>query len=226
MSILSDRTDKARLADASILFLLSVALVAAVSIVLFSVASISLLRAGKETLTLFRGHNSHLEDKVIGAIDSHMDGCASPVPAQTKSPSASNADNVSSSTPVSPSSGETFAAPALKPTPDREAIATAVGSSNGSTRAPSTDQTLPPVLSPSQQVGASPASIADATNPAQDAQIRESTGFYGFSAGPESKPSVPHAAPHGRGAVKADNIANKLNHAELSRLMQRSRVLR
>jgi hypothetical protein len=230
MSILSDRTDKARLADASILFLVSVALVAAVSIVLFSVASISLLRAGKETLTLFQGHNSHFEDKVIGAIDSHMDGCASPVPAQAKFPTASNVDNMSSSTPVPRSSGmltdETLAAPALKPTPDREAIATAVGSSNGSTRAPSTDQTLPPVLSPSQQVGASPASIADATNPAQDAQIRESTGFYGFSAGPESKPSVPHAAPHGRGAVKADNIANKLNHAELSRLMQRSRVLR
>ena len=129
MSILSDRTDKARLADASILFLVSVALVAAVNIVLFSVASVSLLRAGEETLTLFRSHSSHLEDKVIGAMVSHMDSCASPVPAQTKSPSASNADNVSSSTPVSPSSGETFAAPALKPTPDREVSATAVGSS-------------------------------------------------------------------------------------------------
>jgi hypothetical protein len=40
MSILSDRTDKARLADASILFLVSVTLVAAVNIVLFSVTSI------------------------------------------------------------------------------------------------------------------------------------------------------------------------------------------
>ena len=58
MSILSDRTDNARLADASILFLVSVALVAAVNIVLFGVASISLLRAGKETLTLFRSHDS------------------------------------------------------------------------------------------------------------------------------------------------------------------------
>jgi len=227
MSILSDRTDNARLADASILFLVSVALVAAVNIVLFGVASISLLRAGKETLTLFRSHDSHLEDKVIGAIVSRMDSDASPVPAQTKSPSASNVDNMSSSTPVPPSSGmlteETLAAPALKPTPDREATATAVGSSNGS---PSTRETLAPWLSPSQGVGASPASIADATNPAQDAQIRESTGFYGYSAGPEPKPPVPHAAPHGRGAVKADNIANKLNRAELSRLMQRNGVLR
>jgi hypothetical protein len=230
MSILSDRTDKARLADASILFLVSVALVAAVNIVLFSVASISLLRAGKETLTLFRSHNSHLEDKVIGAIVSHMDRYASPVPAQTKSPSASNVENMSSSTPVPPSSvmltEQTLAAPALKPTPDRKASATAVGSSNRSTRAPFTDETPPPALSPSQEVGASPASIADAANPPQDAQIREGTGFYGSSAGPESKPPVPHAAPHGRGAVKADNIANKLNHAELSRLMQRSGVLR
>jgi len=226
MSILSDRTDNARLADASILFLVSVALVAAVNIVLFGVASISLLRAGKETLTLFRSHDSHLEDKVIGAIVSRMDSDAWPVPAQTKSPSASNVDNMSSSTPVSPSSGETFAAPALKPTPDREASATAVGSSNGSTRAPSTEETPPPALSPSQGVGASPASIADATNPAQDAQIRESTGFYGSAAGPESKPPVPRAAPHGRGAAKADNIANRLNHAELSRLVQRRGGLR
>jgi len=230
MSILSDRTDKARLADASILFLVSVALAAAVNIVLFSVASISLLRAGKETLTLFRSHNSHLEAKVIGAIVSRMDSDASPVPAQTKSPSASNVDNMSSSKTVPPSSGmltrEILAAPPRTPTPDREATATALGPSNGSTRAPSTDETPPPALSPSQGVGASPASIADTTNPAQDVQIGESKGFYGSSAGPESKPPVPDAAPHRRGAVKADNIANKLNHAELSRLMQRSGVFR
>jgi hypothetical protein len=119
-----------------------------------------------------------------------------------------------------------LAVPPLTPIPDREATATAVRPSNGSTRAQSTDQTPPPALSPSQEVGASPTSIAHATNPAQDAQIREGTGFYGSSAGPESKPPVPDAAPHRRGAVKADNIANKLNRAELSRLMQRSGVLR
>ena len=129
MSTSSDRTDKARFAEASILFLISVALVAALNIVLFSVASILLLGGSKETLTQSGSHNSHLEDKVVGALVSHMDSDASPVPAQTKSPSASNADNVSSSTPVSPSSGETFAAPALKPTPDGEVSATAVGSS-------------------------------------------------------------------------------------------------
>jgi len=357
MSIWSHQTDKASFAKGSILFLVSVALVAAVEIVLFSVVSISLLGASKETLTLFRSHNSHLEDKVIGALVSHMDSDASQVPAQTKSPSASTADNMSSSTPVLPSSGmlteKTFAAPALKPTTDREASTTAIKTSNGSTRAPSTDEMpapepspsqevraspasivegtptvetsngstrapstnempapepspsqevraspasivegtptvetsngstrapstneMPaPEPSPSQEVRASPASIVDAGNPAQDdsgaimpalaisheqrdrrfqnfekqrqhanhdegsvafaseidfpkkTQIKESKGSYGSSTGPESKSPVRHAAPHGRGA-KAGNIADKLNHAELSRLVQRSRVLR
>ena len=277
MSIWSHQTDKASFAKGSILFLVSVALVAAVDVVLFSVASISLLGASKETLTLFRSHNSHLEDKVIGALVSHMDSDASQVPAQTKSPSASTADNMSSSTPVLPSSGmlteKTFAAPALKPTTDREASTTAIKTSNGSTRAPSTDEMPAPEPSPSQEVRASPASIVDAGNPAQDdsgaimpalaisheqrdqrfqnfekqrqhanhdegsvafaseidfpkkTQIKESKGSYGSSGGPESKSPVRHAAPHGRGA-KAGNIADKLNHAELSRLVQRSRVLR
>ena len=312
MSILSDRTDKASFAKASILFLVSVAVVAAVDILLFSVASISLLGESKETLTLFRNHNSHLEDKVVGALVSHMDSDASQVPVQTQSPSASNADNISSSTPVRPSSGmlaeQTLAAPALKPTTNREAstptVETSNGSarapstdemprpepspsqevsiaagtptvetSNGSARAPSTDEMPSPEPSPSQEVRPSPASIADAGNAAQDAsgatmpplaisheqrnqrfqnfekqrhhanldegsvafaseidfpkktQIKESKGLYGSSAGPESKSPVRHAAPHGRGA-KAGNIADKLNHAELSRLVQRNRVLR
>jgi len=57
-------------------------------------------------------------------------------------------------------------------------------------------------------------------------QIKESKGFYGgSSAEPESKSPVRHAAPHGRGA-RAGNIADKLNHAELNRLVQRSRGLR
>ena len=60
----------------------------------------------------------------------------------------------------------------------------------------------------------------------KETQIEESTRFYGSSAEPESKPPVRHAAPRGRGAVKAENTANELNHAELSRLVQRSGVLR
>ena len=168
---------------------------------------------------------------------------------------------------------KTLAAPALEPTTDREASTTAVETSNGSTRAPSTNEMPAPEPSPSQEVRASPASIVDAGNPAQDdsgaimpalaisheqrdqrfqnfekqrhhanhdegsvafasemdfpkkTQIKESKGSYGSSTGPESKSPVRHAAPHGRGA-KAGNIADKLNHAELSRLVQRSRGLR
>ena len=86
MSTSSDRTDKARFAEASILFLVSIALFAAVNIVLFSVASISLLGSNKETLTQSRSHNSHLEDKVISVVVSHMDSAASPVPARTNIP--------------------------------------------------------------------------------------------------------------------------------------------
>jgi len=342
MSIFSDRTDKARFAEGSILFLAFLALVAAVNMLLFSVASLSLLDASRETLTQFRSDNSPPEDKVIGAVVSPMDRDASPVPTRTKSPSASNADHMSSSTPVPPSSGvlteETSASAALKPIPDREASATAVETSNALTRAPSADETppglnpsqrvkaspvsiaedvttvessngstrapsaneTPPELSPSQGVKASPASIAedvtvvessngstrapsadetppelspsqevkpsrasivDAANPAQDPlgapmpilvisheqrhqqfedlemqrphasldernvafapQIKESMGFYRSFAGPESKSPVRHTAPLGRGTVKADSIANRLNRAELNRLVRR-----
>ena len=381
MSIFSDRTDKARFAEGSILFLAFLALVAAVNMLLFSVASLSLLDASRETLTQFRSDNSPPEDKVIGAVVSPMDRDASPVPTRTKSPSASNADHMSSSTPVPPSSGvlteETSASAALKPIPDREASATAVEtsnaltrapsadetppglnpsqrvkaspvsiaedvttvessngstrapsanetppelspsqgvkaspasiaedvtvveSSNGSTRAPSADETppelspsqgvkaspvsiaqgvtavetsngstrapsadeTPPKLSPSQEVKPSRASIVDAANPAQDPlgapmpilvisheqrhqqfedlemqrphasldernvafapQIKESMGFYRSFAGPESKSPVRHTAPLGRGTVKADSIANRLNRAELNRLVRR-----
>jgi hypothetical protein len=52
-------------------------------------------------------------------------------------------------------------------------------------------------------------------------QIKERMGFDGSSAGPESKPPVRHSASRGRGTVKADNIANRLNRAELNRLEQR-----
>ena len=279
VSILSDRTDKSKFAKARILFLISITTVAALNIVLFSLASISLLGVNRETLSLSRSHNSHLEDKVVGALASLMDSAASPLPTQTKAPNASNADNMASSTPVLPSAGmlieKTLAAPVLKPTTDREASTTAVepSNNNGSTRALSTDETSPPELSPSQEVRAPPASMADAGNSAQDAsgatmralaisheqrdqrfrnfekqrhhasvaegslafapeidfpkqtQIKESTRFYGSSAGPESKPPVRYAAPHGRGA-KAGNVANKLKQAELTRLMRHSRALR
>jgi len=57
----------------------------------------------------------------------------------------------------------------------------------------------------------------------KETQINGSTRFYGSAAGPESKPLVRHEASGGRRASKADNIANKLNQAELRRLGSKHR---
>ena len=125
LNILSDRTDKTRFADGTtFLFLFSVALVAVVTIVLFSIASISQLDDSRATL---RGSpiddNNLLEDKVIGTVVSHPDSNGSPVPAQTKYPGSSDADNTPPSTPVQQSAGmpgeEIVAEPALMLTPNR-----------------------------------------------------------------------------------------------------------
>jgi hypothetical protein len=109
MSILSDHIDNARLTEGVLLYLASIGLVAAAVIVLFSVASFSLLGASKETLT-----------------GSRIDSNAAPVPVQTKSPSSSDAHNLPSSTLVSRSSGMssegTAVEPAFKPLRDGEQI--------------------------------------------------------------------------------------------------------
>jgi hypothetical protein len=133
------------------LYLVSVALVAAATIVLFSVASISLLDTSKETLTRSRLDNRPIEDKFIGTVVSSTDSNAAPVPVQTKSPSSSEADILPSSTPVPLPSGmpreETVAEPALNLPPNGEASTAAVETPHGSTRGPSTDETPPPELS-------------------------------------------------------------------------------
>jgi hypothetical protein len=168
LNILSDRTDKTRFAEGTFLFPFSVALVAVVTIVLFSIASISQLDTSKATLRGSPIDNSLLEDKVIGTVVSHPDSNASPVPAQTKSPDSSDADNTPSSTPVQQPSGmpgeEIVAEPALMLTPNRKASAAAIETPNGSTWGPSTVETAPPELSASQEVRAQPASIADAAS--------------------------------------------------------------
>ena len=171
MSILSHRIDKARPAEGRLLYLVSAGLVAAATIVLFSVASFSLLATSKESLTGSRIDNSPTEDKLIGTVVSYPESYAAPVPVQTKSPSLSEANNLPSSTPVPPPSGmsrvETVAEPALEPPPDGEASATAVETPHRSTRGPSTDET--PELSGSQEVIAQPLSIAGAASVAQQA---------------------------------------------------------
>ena len=275
------RIGKPRFAEGMFLYLVSVALVAAATIVLFSVASISLLDTSKETLTRSRLDNRPIEDKFIGTVVSSTDSNAAPVPVQTKSPSSSEADILPSSTPVPLPSGmpreETVAEPALNLPPNGEASTAAVETPHGSTRGPSTDETPPPELSGSQEVIAQPLSTADEASAAQHAlgvtmptlatsdeqrdqmlqdfeiqgnhnanldegsvaftpeirfpektQVKESTGFYGSgAASPGSHPPLRHAASRRPGAVQADrdNIAKKLNRAELSGLLKGERAL-
>jgi hypothetical protein len=195
MSILRHRTDTARFAEGTFLFLFSVALVAVATILLFSIVSISQLDTSKATLQGSSIDNSLLADKIIGTAASYPDSNASPVSARTKSPSSSNADNTPSSTPVPPPSGmrseEIVAEPALMLTPDRK--------TSGSTQGRSTVGTVPSQLSGSQGMSAQPASIADAASataietslgstqgPSIETPPPELSGSQGVSAQPAS----------------------------------------
>ena len=173
MSILNHRIDNARLTEGVLLYLASVGLVAAAIIVLFSVASFSLLGTSKETLRGSRIDNNPIKDVSIGTVVLYPDSNAAPVSVQTKSPSSSEANNLPSSTLVPPPSGMsgegTTVEPAFKPLPHGETSATAVETPHGSTRGPSTDETPPPEPSGSQQVIAQPQSIADEASAAQHA---------------------------------------------------------
>ena len=97
MSILSNQIDNARLTEGVLLYLASVGLIAAAIIVLYSVASVSLLGTSKETLTGSRIDNNPIEDISIGTVVFYPDINAAPVPVQTKSPSSSEANNLLSS---------------------------------------------------------------------------------------------------------------------------------
>jgi hypothetical protein len=163
MSIVSDRIDKARLEEGVLLYLLSVGLVAAAIIVLFSVASLSLLDTSKEMLIGSRIEISPIEDKFMGTTVSYADSNAAPVPVQTKSSSASEANNRPFSTPVPSSSGmsreENVTEPVFKPPPEGETSAAAVETPHGSTQGPSPDET-PSELGGSPMI-AQPLSIAE-----------------------------------------------------------------
>ena len=280
MSILSDRIDNARLTEGVLVYLTSVGLVAAAIIVLFSVASFSLLGTSKETLTGSRIGNNPNEDVSIGTAVFYPGSNTAPVPVQTKLPSSSEANNLPPATLVPPPSGMsgegTTVEPALKPLPHGETSAMAVETPHGSTRGPPTEEASPPEPSGSQQVIAEPLSIADEASAAQHApgatmpwvatsdgepdqksqnfeiqrdhqanleegsaaftlenrfpenQVKESMGFYGSAASAGSDPPLLHATSRGRRAIKAnrDEIADRLNHAELSRLLAGGRVSR
>jgi hypothetical protein len=280
MSILSDRIDNARLTEGVLVYLASVGLVAAAIIVLFSVASFSLLGTSKETLTGSRIGNNPNEDVSIATAVFYPGSNTAPVPVQTKLPSSSEANNLRPATLVPPPSGMsgegTTVEPALKPLPHGETSAMAVETPHGSTRGPPTEEASPPEPSGSQQVIAEPLSIADEASATQYAsgatmpsvatsdgepdqksqnfeiqrdhqanleegsaaftlenrfpenQVKESMGFYGSAASAGSDPPLLHATSRGRRAIKAnrDEIADRLNHAELNRLLAGGRVSR
>ena len=173
MSILSNRIGKPRLAEGMLLYLVCVALIAAATIVLFSVASISLLGNSKETLM----DNSSNEEKFIGTVVSYLDRNPARVPVQTKSLSSSEANNLPSSTPAPSPAGmpreKAVAEPALKPRHDGVASIAAVETTHGSTRGQSSDEPAPPELSGSRggsrEVIAQPLSTADEAGAAQHA---------------------------------------------------------
>jgi hypothetical protein len=152
-----------------LLYLASVGLVAAAIIVLFSVASFSLLGTSKETLTGSRIDNNPIEDVSINTVVLHGSNTA-PVPVPTKLPSSSEANNLPSATLVPPPSGisgeQTSVEPALNPLPHGETSARAVETPHGSTVGPSTDEAPPPEPSGSQQMTAQPLSITAETGAA------------------------------------------------------------
>ena len=170
MSIVSDRIYNARLTEGVLLYLASVGLIAGAIIVLYSVASFSLLGTSKETLTGSRIGNNPIEDISIGTVVFYPDSNGVPVPVQTQSPSSSEANNLPSSTLVPPLSGisgdATTVGPALKPLPDGDTSGTAVETPHGSTQIPSTDETPPPEPSGSKQVIAQPLPSAAETSTA------------------------------------------------------------
>jgi hypothetical protein len=166
---LSHRIDKRRPAEGVLLYLVSVAFVAVATIVLFSVASISILGTSKETLTGSRVDNSAVEAKSISSAFFYTGSSAAPVPVQTESPSSSEANNLLSSTPAPQPSGMPREETVAKPPPDGGVSPVAVEIPNGSTQGPSTDEPPSPEVGGSQEVIAEPLLIAEEVSAAQHA---------------------------------------------------------
>ena len=302
--ILSDRSEKRRSAEGVVWYLVSVAFVAVSTIVLFSVASVSILAISKETLTGSRIDNRTVEDKSIGTVFFYTDSSAVPVSVQAKSPSSSEANSPLSSTPAPQlmQREETEAKPSPNPPPDGGLSAAAVEIPDGSTQGPSTDvhnfeiqrndhgnidqrdaafgpekpeannllSSTPapppsgmqreeteakPSPNPPPDGGLSAAAVEiphgstlgpstdvhnfeiqrndhgniDQGNAAfapEEPEVMESTGYYGSTVSPGSPP-LRHAASHHASAAEGDhNITEKLNRAELSRLLKGSQASR
>jgi len=268
----NDRIDERRPAEGVLVYLVSVVLVAAATIVLCSVASISLLGTREEALTESSIDNGPHDEKSIGTGDFYAGSSAAPVPVQTKSPNSSEAHNLLFSTPVLQPSGvpleEAAAEQTSKPPSDGKLSATPVEGAPHSTQGPSIDKTPPAELGGSQEVTAQALSIAKEAKTAQSAsgatmlplatadkqpeqnfeiqrsdhpnldqgsaastpegrfrekpQVKENSELYGSTA---SRKSPRHAASHRPSTVAANhNITEKLNRAELSRLLKGSRA--
>ena len=222
--ILNDRSDKRRSAESVVWYLVSVAFVAVSTIVLFSVASVSILAISKETLTGSRIDNRTVEDKSIGTVFFYTDSSAVPVSVQAKSPSSSEANSLLSSTPAPQlmQREETEAKPSPNPPPDGGLSAAAVEIPHGSTLGPSTDVH-------NFEIQRNDHGNIDQGNAAfapEEPEVMESTGYYGSTVSPGSPP-LRHAASHHASAAEGDhNITEKLNRAELSRLLKGSQASR
>ena len=222
--ILNDRSDKRRSAESVVWYLVSVAFVAVSTIVLFSVASVSILGISKEMLTGPRIDNRSVEDKSIGTVFFYTDSSTVPVSVQAKSPSSSEANSPLSSTPAPQPSGmqreETEAKPSPNPQSDSGLSAAAVEIPHGSTQGPSTDVHNFEI----QRNDHGNLDQGSAAFAPEESRVKENTGSYDSTVSPGSPP-LRHAASHRASAVEADhNITGKLNRAELSRLLKGSRA--
>ena len=222
--ISSDRSNKPRPAEGVLLYLVSLALAAAATIVLFGVASIPLLGTSKETLTASRVDNSTVEDKLTGTVFFYTDNSDGPTPVQTRSQSLSEASNLVSSTPAPKLSSthreETEAKASPNVPPEGGVSATVVAIPNGSTQGPSTDGDNF-IIQPSDRGNLDHGNAAFTR---EESQVKDRTGSYGPTVRPGSLP-LRHAASHRASAVEGEhNITKKLNRAELSRLLQDSRA--
>jgi hypothetical protein len=218
-SILSDRADKARFVKDTFPFLVAVTLVAAAIIVPYSIASISLLGNGGDTLK--RSRIDNIKDKATATVVSYGDSNTSPVRVHTKSPSSTDADKSASSTPVPPPSGmpseELVAEPALMLTPDKRAGATA---SHGAAQGLSTVETAPSELSAPQEASAQPASIADAASAVQHAAAVTAPTLAIFDEERDHMFRDFKVRRNGHTKLDQGSAAQKLNRLELSRLLK------
>lgn len=163
MAMLSAQRDKVRRSTSALLYLASLGLVAAATIIMFSAASVSLFGPSKEMFAGSRISDSLTTEKFIGTVvPAHSN--AAPVAPHTKSPSLIKAKNLPSATPVPPPSGvpheEAVAKSAVAPS-EGEASAAPVETGNTPRQGPATDQTGSPELSGSQQVIVQPPPITD-----------------------------------------------------------------